>query len=62
VSVYLILKVKGEKKVMKSFYVACWNLQGSKCSAFGLKSRNPEFLKEIDDVDIVELQELSTRL
>ena len=28
-----------------------------KSSAFGLKSRNPDFLKEIDDVDIVVLQE-----
>ena len=37
--------------------VACWNLRGLKSSAFGLKSKNPDFLKEIDDVDIVVLQE-----
>ena len=46
---------------MKSFNVACWNLQGLKFSAFGLQSRNPDFLKVIDDIDIVVLQETWSR-
>ena len=37
---------------MKSFYVEF--LQGLKSSAFGLKSRNPDFLKEIDDVVVLQ--------
>ena len=34
-----------------------WNIQDLRSSVFGLKSRNPDFIKEIGSTDIVILQE-----
>ena len=41
----------------KAFTLSSWNIQGLRSSAFGLKSRNPDFIKEIGNTDIVILQE-----
>ena len=41
----------------KAFTISFWNIQGLRSSAFGLKSRNPDFTKEIGNADIVILQE-----
>ena len=41
----------------KAFTISSWNIQGLRSSAFGLKSRNPDFTKEIGNTDIVILQE-----
>ena len=46
---------------MKSFTVSCWNIQGLRSSAFGLKSKNPDFTREIADSDVVILQETWSR-
>jgi exonuclease III len=40
-----------------AFTISSWNIQGLRSSAFGLKSRNPDFNKEIGNTDIVILQE-----
>uniref|UniRef100_A0A9J8AFQ2 ribonuclease H n=1 Tax=Cyprinus carpio carpio TaxID=630221 RepID=A0A9J8AFQ2_CYPCA len=42
---------------MKSLSISLWNIQGLKSSIFGLKSKNPDFMREIDDLDIIILQE-----
>ena len=42
---------------MRSFHISCWNIQGLHSSAFELKSRNPEFMKSINDIDIIVLTE-----
>uniref|UniRef100_A0A671UAW8 ribonuclease H n=1 Tax=Sparus aurata TaxID=8175 RepID=A0A671UAW8_SPAAU len=42
---------------MKSFQITCWNIQGLRSSAFGLKSQNPDFIREVKDSDITVLQE-----
>lgn len=42
---------------MTSFCISLWNIQGLNSSLFGLKSRNPEFLKEIRQIDLLILQE-----
>ena len=42
---------------MCSFQINCWNIQGLHSSTFELKSRNPEFIKSIKDVDIIVLTE-----
>ena len=41
----------------KSFTISSWNIQGLTSSAFGTKSRNPDFTKEIANTDIIVLQE-----
>jgi exonuclease III len=40
----------------KAFTILSWNIEGLRSSAFGLKSRNPDFIKEIRNTDIVILQ------
>lgn len=42
---------------MKSLTITCWNIQGLRTSAFGLKSRNSDFIRELKDSDIIVLQE-----
>jgi hypothetical protein len=37
--------------------ISSWNIQGLRSSASGLKSRNPDFIKEIGNTDNVILQE-----
>ncbi len=37
--------------------ISLWNIQGLKSSVFGLKSKNPDFMKEIHDLDVIILQE-----
>ena len=41
----------------KSFTISTWNIQGLRSSTFGIKSRNPDFLEEIANTDIIVLQE-----
>ena len=41
----------------KAFPISSWNIQVLRSSAFGLKSRNRDFTKEIRNTDIVILQE-----
>lgn len=41
----------------KSITISSWNIQGLRSTAFGLKSRNPDFTKEIKNTDIIVLQE-----
>ncbi|XP_051235072.1 uncharacterized protein LOC127351510 [Dicentrarchus labrax] len=48
--------MNGSHLEMKSFTITCWNIQGLRSSAFGLKSRNSDFNRELKDSDIV-LQE-----
>ncbi len=43
--------------VMKSLSISLWNIQGLKSSVFGLKSKNPDFVREIHDLDVINLQE-----
>ncbi len=43
--------------VMKSLNISLWNIQGLKSSVFGLKSKNPDFMREIHDLDVIILQE-----
>ncbi len=43
--------------VMKSLSISLWNIQGLKSSVFGLKSKNPDFMREIHDLDVIILQE-----
>ena len=38
---------------MSSFNISCWNIQGLWSSVFGLKSTDPEFLKNISDAHIL---------
>ena len=45
----------------KSFIISCWNVQGLRSSAFGLKSRTPDFTKELGDADVIVLQETWSR-
>lgn len=42
---------------MSSFHIGCWNIQGLYSSTFGMKTGNPEFLKSIEDTDIMILTE-----
>ena len=42
---------------MRSFCISCWNIQGLHSSVFGLKSTDPEFLKNTVGVDILILTE-----
>ncbi len=42
---------------MKSLNISLWNIQGLKSSVFGLKSKNPDFMREIHDLDVIILQE-----
>ncbi len=42
---------------MKSLSISLWNIQGLKSSVFGLKSKNPDFMREIHDLDVIILQE-----
>ena len=44
-------------KKIASFSVSSWNIQGICSSVFGLKSTNPDFLKNIRNVDIMILNE-----
>lgn len=41
----------------KSLTISSWNIQGLRSTAFGIKSRNPDFIKEIENTDIIVLQE-----
>ncbi len=43
--------------VMKSLSISLWNIQGLKSSVFGLKRKNPDFMREIHDLDVIILQE-----
>ncbi len=47
--------------VMKSLRISLWNIQGLKSSVFGLKSKNPDFMREIHDLDVIILQEIWCR-
>lgn len=38
---------------MSSFCISCWNIQGLWSSVFGLKSTDPELLKNISNADIL---------
>lgn len=42
---------------MRSFHISCWNIQGLYSSAFGLKSRDPDFIKYTEGVDVLILTE-----
>ncbi len=39
--------------VMKSLSISLWNIQGLKSSVFGLKRKNPDFMREIHDLDVI---------
>ena len=41
----------------KSLTISSWNIQGLRSTALGIKSRTPDFSKEIADIDIIVLQE-----
>ncbi len=45
----------------KSFIISCWNIQGLRSSAFGLKSRTPDFNRQLEKSDIIVLQETWSR-
>ncbi len=42
---------------MKSLSFSTWNIQGLNSSVFGLKSRHSDFMKDLEDIDVVILQE-----
>lgn len=42
---------------MKSLSFSTWNIQGLNSSVFGLKSRHSDFMKELQDLDVIILQE-----
>ncbi|XP_056588353.1 uncharacterized protein LOC130408891 [Triplophysa dalaica] len=42
---------------MKSLSFSTWNIQGLNSSVFGLKSRNSDFMKDLEDIDVIILQE-----
>lgn len=44
-------------KIMSSLHISCWNIQGLYSSSFGFKSTQPEFTKNIKNVDILILTE-----
>ena len=41
----------------KSLTISSWNIQGLRSTALGIKSRTPDFTKEIANIDIIVLQE-----
>ena len=41
----------------KSFTISTWNIQGLRSNTFGTKSKNPDFIREIANTDIIILQE-----
>ncbi len=45
----------------KSLVISCWNVQGQRSSSFGLKSRTPDFIRELGDADVIVLQETWSR-
>lgn len=45
----------------RSLVISCWNIQGLRSSAFGLKSRTTDFIRELKDSDIIILQETWNR-
>ncbi len=42
---------------MKSLSFSTWNIQGLNSSVFGLKSRHSDFMKDLEDIDVIILQE-----
>ena len=42
---------------MSTLHISCWNIQGLYSSTFGIKSIQPEFLENIENVDILILTE-----
>ena len=45
----------GEIRFHKAFTISSWKIQGLRSCAFGLKSRNTDFIKEMRNTDIVTL-------
>lgn len=42
---------------MKSLSLSTWNIQVLNSSVFGLKSRHSDFMKDLEDIDVIILQE-----